>query len=174
MRNVNLAFFILFSALLSAQSKSIVTELEIGDSVLVYQCHVETATVSLQTASGQTLSGSESLSSVTEKFIIKRTKEGYEARYFTSDYSALPNRRFSGLKIREKEYWHFKLVSTKKLQTSEMLALLVLERGGREAIEYDYIISKYTRNQIILKKNKDFRQLVLDGEQRLFVLLGFN
>jgi len=166
---------LLVSALSSfSQVKSLIAQLQVGDSLLVYQCHVETATVTMKTASGQSLSGVESLSSVTEKFVIKKTNEGYQASYFTSDYSTLPNRRFSGLKIREKDYWHFKYVGQKKLQTNEMVALLTLERGGREAIEYDYIISKYTRNQLIIKRRKEFEQLVLDNNQKLFLILGFN
>jgi hypothetical protein len=168
------AYMLLFSSVSFGQTKTLITELQIGDSLVVYQCHVDTATVSMQTASGQTLSGSESLSSVTEKFVIKKTNAGYLASYYTSDYSTLPNRRFSGLKIREKEYWHFKYVGQKTLATQEMLGLLTLERSGREAIEYDYIISKHTRNQIIIKKRNDFEQLVIDSNQKLFLILGFN
>lgn len=174
MKLLNMACLLLFSSVFFGQTKTLITQLQLGDSLVVYQCHVEAATVSMQTASGQTLSGTESLSSVTEKFVIKKTNAGYLASYYTSDYSTLPNRRFSGLKIREKDYWHFKYVKQKLLQTTEMVGLLTLERSGREAIEYDYIISKHTRNQIITKKHKDFEQLVIDSNQKLFLILGFN
>ena len=163
-------FFVLCTALLQAQSKSLLANLAAGDSVVCYQCHVETATVTLQTAQGQTLSGSSSLNSITEKFVIKKTADAFQLFYYTSDYTQLPNRRFSGLKIREKEYWHFTLQAGKLIEQTDVDKLESLLKDGREAIEYDFVISKYTQNQIILKRGKRYRQLVFDKKISVYEL----
>lgn len=152
-------------------AKSIFHQLAKGDSVIVYQCHVEKAITTLQTESGQTLQGKQQWSSITEKFCISVTEKGWTLKYYTSDLNVLPNRKFSGLKIREKEYWHFSFVQQKTIRPEELKALLILEERGSEAIEYDFVISKYTTNQIIFKKRKNFKQLVYDDSLLLSHLL---
>ena len=47
-----------------------------------------------------------------------------------------------------------------------------LERKGREAIEYDYVVSKNNTNQLIIKLKKDFKQLVIEGDYVLSKLLN--
>jgi hypothetical protein len=165
MRIVFLAILIFCCLLHRAQEiskSSLFYNLAKGDSIVVYQCHVEKASTTLQTASGQTITGTEQMSSITEKFVILKTDAGFELRYFTSDLNVLPNRKFSGLKIREKDYWHFTFVKQSVLSEDGIKALTTLETKGREAIEYDFAISRYTTNQIIFKKQKNFKQLVYD------------
>lgn len=67
------------------------------------------------------------------------------------------------LKIRERPYWSFKKEKTSELKEEDLKVFLALEKKGREAIEYDYAITRYTTNQIIIKKKKDFKQLVIEG-----------
>ncbi len=148
---------------LIAKSGSYLNVLSSGDSLVYYQCHVEEASVNLSTASGQIISGKPQKYSITEKFVVFKNAARYQIRYYTSSYTDLPNRRFSGLKIREREYWNFKFQKEKALTETEVRALLALERKGREAVEYDFIISRNNRNQIIIKHHKDFKQLVIEG-----------
>ncbi len=142
-----------------------------GDSVVYYQCHVEEAVQQLTTATGQTLTGRPQKYSITEKFVVKRGSEGYYADYYTSSLTVFPNRRFSALKIREKDYWLFKKERTIPLSETLLKAFAALEKQGREAIEYDYAITKYTTNQLIVKVRKDFKQLVIDNNYVLSRLL---
>jgi hypothetical protein len=153
-------------------SNSILKSLKIGDSITYYQCHVEEAVQQLSTVSGQTLTGKPQKYSITEKYVLKKSAEGYLVNYYSSSFSNFPNRRFSGLKIREKPYWEFKKEKTFTLSKKHIAMLIALENKGREAMEYDYAITKYTTNQLIIKHRKDFKQLVIEGNYVLSKLFG--
>jgi hypothetical protein len=142
--------------------KSLFFNLPDGDSVIVYQCHVENASTTLVTASGQTVTGTQKKSTITEKFVIKRIAGKFFYNYYTSSLSVFPNRKFSGLKIREKPYWDFKKAGDGELSTTGLNVLLAIEKKGHEAIEYDFVISQHTPNQVIMKRKKNFKQLVLE------------
>ena len=146
------------------ESSSMFKGLKPGDSLTFYQCHVEEAVQQLSTASGQTLTGKAQKYSITEKYVVLKTPEGYTVNYYTSTLSVFPNKKFSGLKIRERPYWAFKKVKTSAISSQDLSVFLSLEKKGREAIEYDYAITRYTTNQIIIKKRKDFKQLVIEGD----------
>lgn len=143
---------------------SMLKKLDVGDSLTYYQCHVEEAIQQMTTVSGQTITGKSQKYSITEKYVLYRTEQGYRANYYTSSLNVLPNRKFSGLKIRERPYWNFKKEKTFDLNEQDVKILLALENKGREAIEYDYVINKYNTNQLIIKQKKDFRQLVIEGD----------
>lgn len=142
-----------------------------GDSVVYYQCHVEEAVQQLSTVSGQTLTGKLQKYTITEKYVVKREAEIFTVNYYSSSLVLFPNRRFSGLKIREKAYWEFKMENTFILSPEGLSALEALENKGREAMEYDYPVTKYTTNQLIIKHRKNFKQLVIDGNYVLSKLI---
>jgi hypothetical protein len=154
------------------RSESILRYLRAGDSIHYYQCHVEDVGIQLSTASGQTLTGNPHRCSITEKFVIVKGPANYKVRYYSSSLTVLPNRKFSGLKIRERPYWNFRLEREFTLSEMAMRVLLAMERKGREAMEYDYVISKNNTNQIIIKYKKDFKQLVIEGDYVLSRLLS--
>jgi hypothetical protein len=180
MKKGSLVFFVFCALFLKAQSvdtlilnsTSILKNLKQSDSITYYQCHVEEAIQQLSTASGQTLTGNSQRYSITEKFVIKRLGEKYIASYYSSSLTILPNRKFSGLKIREKPYWNFKKEKDILLNANNIKVLLALERKGKDAIEYDYAITKYNTNQLIIKLKKDFKQLVIEGDYVLSKLLN--
>ena len=138
-------------------------KLKDGAELIYYQCHVEEGVQQLSTVSGQTLTGNQQKYTITEKFVIKEKEGNYTADYYSSSMIIFPNRRFSGLKIRERPYWEFKFEKTIALNIQDLKVLVSLEKKGREAMEYDYPITKYTNNQIIIKSKKQFKQLVIDG-----------
>ena len=151
---------------------SILKKVKDGDSIVYYQCHVEEAVQQLSTASGQTLTGKPQKYTITEKYVIKKIANDYSVDYYTSSLTVFPNKKFSGLKIREKSYWEFKKEKTFSLNEKDLKILLALEKKGKEAIEYDYAITKYNTNQLIIKFGKDFKQLVIDGNYVMSKLLG--
>ena len=142
---------------------SMLSRLSAGDSITYYQCHVEEAIQQLSTVSGQTLVGQSQKYSITEKYVIKKRGSAYYADYYTSSLTVFPNRKFSALKIREKPYWEFKKEKQIDLDDKALRAFIALEKQGREAMEYDYPITKYTTNQLIIRQRKQFKQLVIDG-----------
>jgi len=132
---------------------------------------VEVASQQVSTASGQTSTTKPQKYSITEKYVIKKDSAGYKATYFISSMIVLPNRKFSALKIREKEYWNFKKEKSSALTEKDLKTLVALEKKGHEATEYDFNIDKYTTNQLIIKKKKNFKQLVIEGDYVLSKLL---
>ncbi|MEO6305168.1 MAG: hypothetical protein ABIP51_18560 [Bacteroidia bacterium] len=170
MKKLAFIFFIVSCFCVSAQndsitipSNSLLKNIKVGDSVTYYQCHVEEAIQQLSTASGQTLTGKPQKYTITEKYVVKKNADTYSVNYYASSLTAFPNRKFSGLKIREKNYWEFKKERSFDLKGDDLKILLALEKKGKEAIEYDYAITKYNTNQLIIKTGKNFKQLVIEG-----------
>jgi hypothetical protein len=179
MRKLFLLPFLVFCFSFQAQNDSIVIPsnsilkgLKVGDSLTYYQCHVEEATQQLSTVSGQTLTGAQQKYTITEKYVVRKNADGYSAKYYAASLAVFPNRKFSALKIREKAYWGFKKEKDLVLTDKDLKYLIALEKKGKEAIEYDYAITKYNTNQLIIRKGKDFKQLVIDGNYILSKLLG--
>ena len=178
MKAIVFSLLLFFRLFLNAQqdtsalfAKSLLKNLKVGDSVIYYQCHVEQAIQQLTTVSGQTLVGKPDKYSITEKYTVIRQKNGYTVNYFSSAMTAFPNRRFSGLKVRERDYWLFKYEKSFPLSDQDVKVLLALERKGHEATEYDFTIDKYNTNQLIIKKKKNFKQLVIEGNYVLSKLI---
>jgi hypothetical protein len=141
---------------------TMIATIPLNDSLKVYQCHVEEATQTTVTDKGQTLQGKKQNYSITEKYIITRTNDGFQLKYYTSSLTTFPNRKFSGLKKKERPYWEFKLEKILQLNEHDVLVFAAAELLGKEANEYDFAITKYTTNQVILNGKRAFKQLVLD------------
>lgn len=179
MRKAFLILFLVSGFCVSAQTdsliipaNSILKDLKVGDSLTYYQCHVEEATQQLSTVSGQTLTGKQQKYTITEKYVVRKNADGYSANYYTASLNVFPNRKFSALKIREKPYWGFKKEKEFTLSDKDLKYFIALEKKGKEAMEYDYAITKYNTNQLIIRKGKNFKQLVIDGNYFLSKLVG--
>jgi len=133
-----------------------------GDSVICYQCHVMDHYREVNLPSGGMDTKGIEKYTLTEKFVIKRNEKGYSFVKYISPYAGFPNRRFSGLKVREKSYWEFMPADSGVVTSAMMSSLVRIEQAGRDAIEFDYAITKYNTNQVIIVHEKDFRQLVID------------
>lgn len=181
MKKLLILFFSLIGVGLQSQtetttisSTSFFKDLKQGDSLTFYQCHVEEAVQQLATASGQTLTGKPQKYTITEKYVFHKTENGYSIGYYTSSLNVFPNKKFSGLKIRERSYWAFKPEKNFILKEEDLKVFLALEKKGREAIEFDFAITRYTTNQIIIKQRKNFKQLVIEGNYVISKLISFN
>ena len=141
-------------------AKTMLGKLQKGDSLTYYQCRATEASVQITTGTQQLETKSQAVS-ITEKFVIVRVGDAYTLKYFVSGMTALPNRKFSGLKMREKDYWNFTFKNKHELSPVEIFFLAGLEKIGRPTIEYDFTVSKYTTNQMIIRQRKNFEQLLL-------------
>jgi hypothetical protein len=179
MRCALLTVFVLAAFALTGQEstslkdpKSIFNDLRPGDSLTVYQCHVDVVRETLTTSSGQTFTAAGKKCTITEKFVIRKNSESYSANYYTTQLTAFPNRKFSGLKIKERPYWQFASQKTIELGDEQMKIFFALEKKGREANEFDYGISKYNTNQVIFKHGSNFKQLVITTDHVISKLLS--
>jgi hypothetical protein len=133
------------------------SKLKTHDSLTYYQCRVITASMQIQSGTS-TVNTKDQQITLTEKFVIIAGDHGYILKHYTSGLTPFPNRKFSGLKIREKNYWNFSFQKERMLSTEEVQFLSQLEITGKETTEYDFAITKYTTNQLIIKQGKQFEQ----------------
>lgn len=141
-----------------------------GDSVTVYQCYV----VDPQSGPLQPTDYASTPQvpyTISSKIILRKYADSVVASVYTTHIRDFPNRKFSGLKIRERPYWQFTQEQRFKASQNALTNLARLEMVGREAMEYDYPLTKHTRNQVILKRGKKFRQLVYEDPLRVLPLI---
>lgn len=148
------------SAQLIIPKNSVLYGMKSGDSVVVYQCHVKDPSQEPRIASDSPVTYAPH--TVTDRFVLRKQDSAFVVSHWQTGIRDFPNRKFSGLKIRERPYWYFMFVRSCDVSAEQIKKLVALEQGGREAMEYDYPVTRYTRNQLILKKGKNFSQLVLD------------
>ena len=143
--------------------KTSIAALKNNDSLLFYQCHVEEATTQITTTSGAVISGDKKKISITDKFVVVNNNGQYKFKYYSSTLSNLPNRKFTYLKVKEKEYWNFKLEKESVLNEHDVLMFAAIENKAHETTEYDFVIDKYNTNGLIIRNKKVMRHLVLEG-----------
>lgn len=138
-----------------------------NDSLTVYECRVVEAQQTLTTNEGVKLNTAKQKYTITTKYVIKNENNTLDIYMYTAGITSFPNRKFSGLKIREKKYWQFNLETTFKLNEQQLKYFIAAEIKGKEANEYDYAITKHTQYQLIYKRHKNFKQLVYDEKLNL-------
>ncbi len=138
-----------------------------NDSLIIYECRVVDALQTLTTNDGLKINTTNQKFTITTKYFIKNKADSFEIKTYTAAITSFPNRKFSGLKIKEKKYWSFKLDTTFILNEKQLKYFIAAEIKGKEANEFDYAITKYTTYQLIYKHRKKFKQLVYDEKLNL-------
>lgn len=148
-------------------SKTAIAGLKNNDSLLFYQCHVDEAKTEIKTTSGEIIKGESKKITITEKYIIYLKDGIYSAKYFTSTLTSLPNRKFSYLKVKEKDYWNFKLEKSSAINEHDVLTFAAIELTAHDTNEFDFVIDKYNTNALIIRNKKTMRHLVVEGNHTL-------
>lgn len=138
---------------------AMIYKLSDNDSLIYYQCMVKTASLSVTTTEGSFTAAQQTIT-VTEKFVIIKQDTVFRLKYYISGFTAFPNRKFSGLKLKERDYWKFQYCSERILNKKELFFLATLQQTGRPTTEYDFAITKHTLNQVIIKHKKTFDQIL--------------
>lgn len=143
--------------------KTAVTNLKNGDSLLYYQCHVDEAKTEITTSNGEKITGETKKITITDKFIVYNRDGVYTMKYFTSTFSNFPNRKFTYLKVREKDYWNFKLEKTIELNEHDVQIFAAIEKLAHGTNEFDFIVDKYNTNALIIRNKKTMKHLLIEG-----------
>lgn len=157
--------FLLVCLFTEAQTDSLkyaqttIFKLTLSDSAIYYQCRVVPADITVKTTDGSYTATQQTIT-VTEKFVVYKGHTGYRLRHYISGFTNYPNRKFSGLKLKERDYWKFVFQNEQTLSEQEVLFLAILEQSGKPTTEYDFAITKYTTNQVIIRYRKNFEQLL--------------
>lgn len=140
-----------------------IANLKNNDSLLYYQCHVDEAKTEITTSSGEKITGETKKISITDKYIVYNNNGTYTLKHYSSTFNALPNRKFTYLKVREKDYWNFKLEKDTVLNEHDVQIFAAIEKKSHNTTEYDFVIDKYNTNAIIIRNKKTMKHLVVEG-----------
>lgn len=148
-------------------SKTSMAGLKNNDSLIYYQCHVTEASTQLITKGGETISGGMKKITITDKFVVCRKNDVYTLKYFSTVISNFPNRKFSYLKVKEKEYWNFKLEKTVELHEQEVMLFAAIEKKGHPTNEFELVVDNSNHNALIIYNKKTMKHLAIEGNYLL-------
>ena len=143
--------------------KTSIAGLKENDSLIYFQCYVDEATQELTTAKGEKITGKPQKYTITEKYVLFNSKGKVNLKYYTSDLTAYPNKKFAYLKLVEKKYWNFKLVKDTSLSEHDVLIFAAIENKAHDTNEYDFTVNKQNTNEIIINGKKVMKQLIVEG-----------
>jgi len=147
--------------------KTEISKLQNGDSLIYYQCRVDSASQELITLAGQKIKTKKKKITITEKFIIYKIDTTYQCNYFTSSITNYPNKKFPYLTLKEVENWEFEKKLVKKLPFNDVLLIATLETKTHAITHYQLNINKTCPNQLIIKSKKDVEQFIIEGNYNL-------
>ncbi len=145
-------------------SKTSMAQLKSNDSLMFYQCHVVEAKTEITTTTGEKITGESKKISITDKFVVYNNNGIYTLKYYTSTLSNFPNRKFTYLKVREKEYWNFKLEKTMPINEHDIQIFAAIEKKAHTANEFELTIDKYNTNGLIIRNKKTMKHMVVEGD----------
>lgn len=148
-------------------AKTAIANLKNNDSLLYYQCHVIEGSTEITTINGEKIKGDVKKISVTEKFLVVHVHGIYKMKYYTSTISNLPNRKFSYLKVKEKDYWNFKLEKESDISEHDVLMFAAIENKSHDTNEFDFVIDKYNTNALIIRNKKIMKHFAIEGNYLL-------
>jgi len=100
---------------------------------------------------------------VTEKFVLNKNGNNYRLRYYSSSLTPYPNKKYAYLKLKEKEYWDFKLKADTIISNESVFKLAALELKFRQITETYFNVVNDNYPQIILNGKKVSVQCVIEG-----------
>lgn len=137
-----------------------------NDSVCYYQCYCALNTNPPQFISKDSVAAKNirpGLITVTEKFSLKKQGNAYRLRFYTSNLSDYPNKKFAYLKLTEKAYWGFALKRDTLLSYESVLRLAALELKLRPLTEYNFKVERDNYPQVIMNGKKLSEQRMVEG-----------
>lgn len=154
--------------------KTQVAQLLLHDSLLYYQCHVDTVIQEITTQSGQKIKSKKRRLTITEKFKILLTDSGYVVYYSLSPVTNYPNKKFPYLTLKEVHSWDFQLSTIRRLTKDEVLLLANFEKHTHSIIHYELNINKSCPNEVIIKRGNFVEQFIVEGDLILSKILNLH
>lgn len=145
--------------------KTILARLKESDSLCYYQCYcaISGNPPSYLNRDSAITTSLKNLITVTEKFVLTKRENKYRVRFYTSTFNNYPNNKYAYLKLAEKSYWNFNLISDTLLSDSSVLKLAALELKLRPITEYDFKVAIDNYPQIIINGKRVSEQRLVEG-----------
>lgn len=144
-------------------SNTQIAGLQTGDSLLYYQCHVDSASQEITTSTGQKIKTKKKRITLTEKFVVYKTDSTYTCKYYNSSVTNYPNKKFPYLTLTEAKNWEFELKSYKTLSSDEVFMIAALETKTHAITHYELNINKSCPNELIIKGKSINEQFIVEG-----------
>lgn len=174
-QNMMLAAMFMACQALHAQSvsfpphltKTNIAKMVSGDSIVYYQCHVDQATQELVTSSGQKITSKAKKLTITEKYVVTRSGDTYNIRYYVSSFNDYPNKKFAYLTLKEVANWGFELKFSGSLPAEDVQIIAAFEDKTHEVTYYELKVNKSCTNEAIIAYKKERNQLMVEGNYLL-------
>ena len=153
--------------------KTQIAKLNSGDSLVYYQCHVDSASQEITTSTGQKIKTKKNKITLTEKFVIHRSESAYTCKYSTSSITNYPNKKFPYLTLTEVKNWEFEVKQTKPLTAQETLLIAALETKTHAIVHFELNINKTCPNELIIIGKNVNEQFIIEGKYLLSKSLNF-
>lgn len=153
--------------------KTAIAKLQSGDSLIYYQCHVDSASQEITTSNGKKIKTKKKRITLTEKFVIYKTDTVYHCKYYNSSITNYPNKKFPYLTLKEVANWEFELKEQKQLTHTEILMFAALETKTHAITHYELNINKTCPNEIIIKGKNINEQFIVEGNYILSKSLNY-
>ncbi len=153
--------------------KTAIAKLQSGDSLIYYQCRVDSASQEITTSNGKKIKTKKKKITITEKFVISRIDTMYQCKYYNSSITNYPNKKFPYLTLKEVDNWEFELKEQKQLTHTELFMVAALETKTHAITHYELNINKTCPNEIIIKGKNINEQFIVEGNYILSKSLNY-
>lgn len=147
--------------------KTKISQLSNGDSVIYYQCHVETVTSELTTSTGEKIKSKPKKVTLTEKFVVTKNGDQYQIKYYIAGIHDYPNKLFAYLTLKETETWGFQFVKSGVMTEQDVLVLAAFETRTDDITYYDLKVNKISHNEVVIAYKKEKTQLIVRGDHKI-------
>lgn len=154
-------------------SKTEIAKLKQGDSLIYYQCHVDSASTEMTLSNGQKIKTKKKRITLTEKYVISLKDSVYSLKYFIAGFNNYPNKKFPYLTLTETDSWYFDLKKTTILNMQEVLLFAALETKTHNIVHMELNINKTCPNELIIRGKNINEQFIVEGNYLLSKSLGF-
>ncbi|MES2567490.1 MAG: hypothetical protein V4565_11520 [Bacteroidota bacterium] len=154
-------------------SKTEIAKLKQGDSLIYYQCHVDSAFTEMTLSNGQKVKTKKKRITLTEKYVINLTDSIYTVRYYIAGFNSYPNKKFPYLTLTETDTWYFDLKKTTPLSMQEVMMFAAMETKTHNIVHMELNINKTCPNELIIKGKNVNEQFIVEGNYSLSRSLGF-
>lgn len=153
--------------------KTNIAKLQSGDSLVYYQCHVDSASQEITTSNGRKINTKKKRITLTEKFVVHRNDEIYTCKYSNSSITNYPNKKFPYLTLTEVKNWEFEVKQTKQLSATEIQMIAALETKTHSIVHFELNINKTCPNELIIIGKNVNEQFIIEGNYSLAKSLNF-
>jgi len=154
-------------------SNTLMAKLQVGDTIVYYQCRVVEAQQKTTTDQGLEIVARKKIT-VTEKYTVIRQQGNYRLIYAVATLTDYPNKRFAYLKLgeRKKDNWGFQQKRDTVLLDKDAPMIAALESRTHDITHYELRVNISNPNELIVAYKGNIEQYMIEGNYVLSTSLS--